>query len=232
MYDEVSNMRITALMLICILISIYSTEANAIEAMKKDLIYDKIIPYNFSNISIGVIGENEYDVPLKIIENNNKIDIQNGTVYKYFDVWIGTYRIKKAIIKYRVNNSWIEDNNIDNIEILISNKTNKKWDRLENKIINKDSNYTYLESETKYLSSFVIVGLNKKESEESDTITLTGDISEVEITEDEGKGDAGKGENINTTLVEKSPGFGFGIILAVVFITYIRMNKNRRNRDR
>lgn len=219
-------MRIVMLILICILVSIYSAEANTIEAMKKDLIYDKIIPYNFSNISIGVIGENEYDVPLKIIEKNNKIDIQNGTVYKYFDVWIGTYRIKKAIIKYRVNNSWIEDNDIDNIEILVSNKTNNKWDRLENKIINKDSDYTYLESETKYLSSLVIVGLNKKESKEeleleeleSDTITLNRDINEVEITEDEGKGDE---ENINTTPVKKSSGFGFEIILAMVFIIYI-----------
>lgn len=216
------RMRITILVLISILISSYSASAYAVDAREKDLIYNETVSYNFSGISIGVIGENEYDVPLRIIENDNKVDIQNGTIYKRFDAWIGTYRFKKAIIRYSVNNSWIENNNISVIEIFRLNNADKKWSMLESKIINKDDNYTYLESETAYLSSFVIIGFSK--DEKPDTITLSGEINEVEITEDD--------EDVNFTDVnktKKSPGFGYGMILATILILVILM-KNDKNK--
>lgn len=217
---KVANMRIVILVMISILMSSYSVSASVVDARENDLIYNKTVPYNFSGISIDVIGENEYDVPLKITENDSKVDIQNGTIYKHFDAWIGTYRFKKAIIRYSVNNSWIENNNISDIEIFRLNNADKKWSMLESKTINKDDNYTYLESETAYLSSFVIIGFGEK----PDTITLSGEINEVEITEDD--------EDVNFTDVnktKKTPGFGYGVTLAIILFFVILM-KNDKNK--
>lgn len=210
------RMRITILVLISILISSYSASAYVVDAREKDLIYNETVPYNFSGISIGVIGENEYDVPLRIIEKDDKVDIQNGTMYKHFDTWIGTYRFKKAIIKYSVNNSWIENNNISDIEIFRLNNRDKKWSMLESKIINKDDNYTYLESETTYLSSFVIIGFGEK----PDTITLSGEINEIEITEDDEEDNF---TDVNET--KETPGFGYGMTLAIMLIFVILIKK-------
>ena len=83
--------------------------------------------------------------------------------YKYLDISMDTYKIEKAVLKYKIENSWIVSKNISMYDIRLFkwNKEDKKWHLLKTNITNRDDNYTYYQSETTNLSLFVIAELNR-----------------------------------------------------------------------
>lgn len=87
-----------------------------------------------------------------------------GVVYKNINIWIDYKRVKNAIIRFKVDNSWIDNNGLsaDNVKMSKWDSSNKKWIELLTNVINKDGNYTYFESQTESIpSSFVINGLKE-----------------------------------------------------------------------
>lgn len=83
--------------------------------------------------------------------------------YKYLDISMGTYKINKVDIKYKIENSWMASKNISMYDMRLFkwNKEDKKWHLLKTNITNRDYNYTYYQSETTNLSLFVIAELNR-----------------------------------------------------------------------
>ncbi len=116
--------------------------------------------YEVDVISTG----NENYVPLRI-ESLKGIPIRAqrfpGVVYKYLNVLLDTYKVKKIYLRYKVENSWINSHDVsgENVKLFTWNDTDNKWYGLKTKIINKDNNYTYYESEAVYVSRFAIAGL-------------------------------------------------------------------------
>jgi PGF-pre-PGF domain-containing protein len=98
---------------------------------------------------------------------------QAGIVYKNANVWVGLNgfavpkNIKEAVIMFRVENSWIDKNNLTNSDINLLRWDGSKWITLQTSEKTKDSTYTYFEANTNSFSPFAITALKE-------TPTLSG----------------------------------------------------------
>jgi len=81
-----------------------------------------------------------------------------GFVYKYFEIVTDFNASGK--IKFRVQKSWINDNNIDEKTISLFRYCNG-WTKLDTNYISSDSDYAYYESNVPGFSYFAIVGEKK-----------------------------------------------------------------------
>jgi hypothetical protein len=85
-----------------------------------------------------------------------------GNVYKFFDVLIGNGDdlecIRNASINFSVNNSWIQENNINQSSIALNeyNNTSKEWEQLPVNISGNDSERLHLTANVPSYSSFAI----------------------------------------------------------------------------
>ncbi len=88
-----------------------------------------------------------------------------GVVYKNLNIIVGTSgfavpkNIKEAVIKFRVNNSWIESNSLEDSDVRMIKWDGSKWIELETTKKDKDSSYTYYEARTNAFSTFAIAAL-------------------------------------------------------------------------
>lgn len=137
-----------------------------------------------------------------------------GAVYKYIDISLDTYQIKKLSFRYKVENSWINDSDIpgENIKLFRWNKTDSKWYGLETKIISKDDNYTYYESETTNISQFAIAGLR-------DVVTIINGTNDFKPIIEAKQKDI----EINHTNMEPNT-FSIIELIKEIIATYIRPN--------
>jgi hypothetical protein len=108
-----------------------------------------------------------------------------GLVYKNINIWVGTSgyatprNIKQALIKFRVENSWMSSKNIKSSSIKMVRWGGSKWDPLETSEKNNDGKFTYYESKTNAFSSFAIIGIENKESTSQNAgISQNADILE------------------------------------------------------
>ncbi len=107
------------------------------------------------------VSENGVPVSVEVLKNRSKNikDDAPGKPYKYFNVFVGTSgfsrKVSKGVIAYRVNNSWLAENNIDPADISLY-KWQGTWVKLDTQIAENRSNYTYYASLTGNFSSFVI----------------------------------------------------------------------------
>lgn len=91
-----------------------------------------------------------------------------GFVYKNLNIIVGTSgfavpkNIKEAVIKFRVDNSWIENNNLEDGSIKMIKWDGSKWIQLETTKKDKDGKYTYYEARTNAFSTFAIAGLKSE----------------------------------------------------------------------
>ncbi len=91
----------------------------------------------------------------------------SGTVYKNINIWVGTSgfavpkNIKEAVIKFRVENSWITSNNLASSDVNLVKWDGSKWAQIDTSEKNKDATYTYYEAKTDSFSAFAITGLKE-----------------------------------------------------------------------
>ncbi|WP_406657115.1 PGF-pre-PGF domain-containing protein [Methanolobus sp. ZRKC2] len=87
-----------------------------------------------------------------------------GVVYKYLNIWVGdsgfatSDNIDDAKITFKVDKSWISENNIQDSSIAMYRYNDNKWGKLETRKIKEDSKFFYFESKTPGFSPFVITG--------------------------------------------------------------------------
>lgn len=193
------------------------------EIREKDLISNNSVTYQFDMVApifnVDVIGKtNELSIiTIEILKNaSNWTEPAQGSVYKYFNVWIEQpKRIEKIKFKYFVDNSWMNDSNIseDNIKSYEWNSTDKQWKSLETKIIDNEDNRVYFESiidDSSYFSSyFAIVGNRELEYKKA---------------EDDGDEDITDIDNVDLE-IKQSPGFEHIVILfeAVIVISILAL---------
>lgn len=150
-----------------------ATNVEKVERYKQNMIKDSVNMYPIADPEFGIyfvafIGqEDENDVAMRAEFLNTSSKCKNvtqdipGIIYKNINVWLGSPTIKDAIIRSRVENSWLKDNSISvqNVSVFRWNKQERKWNILETQIIHRDDTYTYFESKANGLSQFVISGL-------------------------------------------------------------------------
>ncbi|MDD5474294.1 MAG: PGF-pre-PGF domain-containing protein [Candidatus Methanoperedens sp.] len=67
--------------------------------------------------------------------------------------------MKEAIIKFKVESSWLTSNNLAGNEVVLMRWDGSKWNPLETSEKGKDNTYTIFEAKTPGFSSFAITGL-------------------------------------------------------------------------
>ncbi len=113
------------------------------------------------------VSENAVPVAVEILKNRSKNIKEDapGKVYKYFNVFVGTSgfsrKVSNGVVAYRVNNSWLAENNIDPADISLY-KWRGTWVKLDTEIAENRSNYTYYASLTGNFSSFAIAAAKEQ----------------------------------------------------------------------
>ncbi len=147
------------------------------------LIYNSPVTYTFSApehgiYEISVTGKaNEIDVVMRIeaLKGTSKSAAISppGIVYKNLNILAGTEKIKKAIIKFKVENSWLTRNNLAGSDVKMVKWDGGKWNALETMERQKDNTYTYFEAKTDGFSSFAIVAMPAPTSTPVQTVIVT-----------------------------------------------------------
>lgn len=97
-----------------------------------------------------------------------------GKIYRQMNIWVGTPGqigsdvAKDFLISFKVERSWLEDNNIDAKGIKLYRYADNNWNALPTSQTNADKEYVYFESQTPGFSPFAIVAVN-----EDSTIVLS-----------------------------------------------------------
>jgi PGF-pre-PGF domain-containing protein len=84
-----------------------------------------------------------------------------GLVYKWISITkknLEDENIEKAKIRFKVEKSWITDNNINSTTLALYRWHANKWNKLPTQKISEDSNFIYFEAETPGFSYFAISG--------------------------------------------------------------------------
>lgn len=123
-------------------------------------------------------------------------DDPSGDVYSYLRIDaknINYADMETAIIEFKVEKSWIDDNNVNPETIRLNRYASNKWNELSTTKVDDDSKYTYFEAESPGLSTFAITG-------EPDTATPTTATSAnvlVQVTVKPGTISSGQSKTIS-----------------------------------
>lgn len=211
--------------------------------IKREIIYKSLIAnvtttYKFTihELSIyeanvtGIWNETDVTMRIKLYSSapNTARPLSPGAIYKYLGVWIDTHQINNTTIKYRVENSWINNSNVTNKDVRSFkwNSTDKKWYGLRTNITGTDSNYTYFESNVANPSILVIAGISfKKVVSTNKTLKPTPTVvpTEIVIIETPEPTDTPEPETTNDI-----PGFGTIITITILSVVYILKKMNER----
>ena len=196
------------------------------ERQDADLKRGSAVPYTFTShvfsiYQVLVTGkENEGQVGIRIEHLKDTSTLVNripaGIIYANENLWIGSKRIDYAVLRFRVNNSWITEKSLEKTDIKLLRFDNG-WKMLDTKEINSDSTYTYFESRSPGLSSFAISGIKEG----------TQDARGIQALAEDTNPDAETDVN-NSNPTETSPGIGIiaGIgIISVAYLFWIRRRK-------
>lgn len=93
-----------------------------------------------------------------------------GEVYRHLNIWVGNggmatpENIGNSVIGFRVEKSWLEENDISESSIKLWRYNDDVWDLLPPEKVNEDDEYVYFEAETPGFSPFAITGATAKEA--------------------------------------------------------------------
>jgi PGF-pre-PGF domain-containing protein len=206
------------------------------EVEEMSLITNQSVEYSFTTPELGIYQilanckENEYDVSIRIedLKNTSKIAKRPapGIVYKNENIWLGSTRIKYIGIRFRVKNSWLEENGINDSRFPYLLKWDgTTWLVLKTNVTGKDGTYTYLESSKAGNSRIGIFAISApKKVSRTVNATSKNTTSEqyeevvpiIEETEIKNKG-APSGLGIIVVIA--------GIIVSTIYMTRKRMKK-------
>lgn len=192
------------------------------EIREEYLVRDKPATYRFVTPEIPVreiiitasTNAGTISVQVELLKDISTISTQPapGIVYRYLNIWVGTRgfavpeNIKEAIIKFRVENSWLNDNNLQASDISML-RWNTGWSQIETREVNRDADFTYFEAKTNAFSPFTIAAKVPE---------VVPPITETPVPE----------ETAPTPAPTEAPGFGIVLVIATLSALYI-LSKRR-----
>jgi hypothetical protein len=90
--------------------------------------------------------------------------LPSDAVYKHLNIWVGnsgfatSKNLENAVLCFKVEKSWIHDNNIDQSSITLNRYSEKEWNPLPTSKSGEDDKYLYFTAQTPGFSPFVITG--------------------------------------------------------------------------
>lgn len=196
---------------------------------EKDWRYNIPITYTFKCDDIYEISinptKNEFEIMLKTESlksiSNKTPNPPTNLVYKYTNIYSGSKRFNKSIIRFKVNTSWLSDKQ----SITLLKWNGEAWIPLETKEISSDTIHKYYESYTDSFSNFAIVGTPLFISTLSPTLTTTPELVSSPTTIIEPT------EPTSTPTMEEQIAKrlnGFEILLSLLIIIIIANYKSKR----
>ncbi|MCX9082421.1 MAG: PGF-pre-PGF domain-containing protein, partial [Candidatus Methanoperedens sp.] len=183
-----------------------------IEKYDLEISKDVLTFYRFTDtknpiISINITGNTNLGIittSVEVLKNNSSLvnTSPDGLVYKNVNIWVGTSgfaspkNIKEAVIMFRVENSWISDNDLKNSDINLQRWNGSQWISLSTSENANDSTYTYFVANTNSFSPFAITSL--KETLELMEIILPPEETPGERSE---RPDGNKSESNKSSIV-------------------------------
>jgi len=132
-----------------------------------NLIANTPVPFSFSSMPpLGI-----YEIPVTGMENENFVSIRvellkgtsklvtsspPGLLYKNVNIWASSRRVKEALVRFKIENSWLDNNSLAGSDVKMQRWDGNIWKPLETSEISKDSTYTYFEAKTPGFSPFAI----------------------------------------------------------------------------
>lgn len=160
-----------------------------------------------SNINAGLIH-----VQVELLKNRSTLvkDDAPGNVYKYVNIWVGTagfavpQNIKEAVIKFKLENSWITSKGFKESDIAMHRWDGTQWTSLATEKKNSDGNFTYYEAKTNAFSPFAISG-----------VKAASPAAAVEVT-------ANQTQTPAPAATKKAPGLEFVLAIAGLMAVVLR----------
>ena len=153
-------------------------------AKSQTVLGKKITTYAFDSagnpiVSISFIALKNSGVVSSSVEVLNGISslVQGpppGEVYKYMNIWVGDTgfatpdNIKNAIVSFKVEKSWISNNDIKESLISLYRYNDNEWNKLETRKVKEDDDFVYFEAETPGFSPFAITGVRQNQPLQAD----------------------------------------------------------------
>jgi S-layer protein (TIGR01567 family) len=164
------------------------------------------------NTSLGIITAS-----MEVLKNTSTLVkiAPEGLVYKNANIWVGTSgyatpkNIKEALIKFKIDNTWMSANGVSSSDIVLMKWDGKGWISLKTTVVSKDDTNSYFEGWTNAFSPFAIVA---KTSPVAKPIVTTTPVETPKIN--------ATGAPQPT---KKAP--GFGIVLALVGLMAIVLRR-------
>ncbi|MCX9025833.1 MAG: PGF-pre-PGF domain-containing protein [Candidatus Methanoperedens sp.] len=198
------------------------------ESNDEDLIANTPVTYTFKTPELGVYEiamtgkENEPGITVRaeVLKGTSKQVTAEapGTVYKNINILAGTQRMKEALVKFRVENSWLGTNSLAAGDVKLLHWDGSKWNQLDTTQTTTDTTYTYYEAKTTALSPFAISGITG--SMVTSTATPAGAVT----------GTSGTPTGTGTPApkaTSKTPGFELGLTVAILSVAYLFGRKRR-----
>ncbi|MDD4431296.1 MAG: PGF-pre-PGF domain-containing protein [Bacteroidales bacterium] len=86
-----------------------------------------------------------------------------GMIYQYMNIEVGTAgmatseNIENAVVSFRVNKSWIKENEIDQSTVSLCRYSEEQWNALPTNVTGEDDEYVYFEASTPGFSPFAVI---------------------------------------------------------------------------
>ncbi len=125
------------------------------------------------------VSEDWVPVAAEVLKGRSKnIGVEApGTLYKYFNIFVGTSgfskKVRNGVVVYRINNTWLEENGLNPEDINLYKWQEDGWVEKSTEIAETTSNHTYYSSFVGNFSSFAITGSKKQEE------SLTSELAPV-----------------------------------------------------
>jgi PGF-pre-PGF domain-containing protein len=187
---------------------------------------DKQVTFNFTN-NVTVVeyitftSKKTMGKTSAVVENLKNqstlvTGLPSGEIYKSFNVWVGNAgygssdNIQNASVNFKVEKSWMQENDITAVSLYEYDSENKEWVKLPTIQTSEDEECLYFTAEPSGFSSFVIVGEKEGIATES-----TEPMATVRSA----------GNSTITKGTSESP--GFGLISGIAYLIYAIICKRR-----
>ncbi len=158
-------------------------------------------------------------------------EMPTDAVYRYFNIWIGNRgfttpeNIENAVICFKVEKSWLQENDIDESSIILNRYNDGKWDKAPVSLLKQDDKFLYFTAETPGFSSFAITGKMRSVSEENSKNIQPE--SEPEMLNEKGIGNKGMGAEQEAEQEESTSAPGFEIVYCMTCLLALYLYKRK-----
>ena len=204
------------------------------EVRDENLFANKTTEYSFTTPEFSIYQillnsrENEDSISVRVEDlkntskyGNGRVKPAPGIVYRNENVWLGSTRLNYIGVRFRVKNSWLENNSINDGRLPYLLKWNgTTWIVLKTNMTGNDSTYTYFESSKAGNSRIGLFAISAPRVGNVSTVPKNIVIPEEyeEIVPDIEE---------NETKSKGIPGFGIPIIIIGMALAFIYISKKK-----